>query len=279
MNAFPYQRVFHPTDFSEGDQHAFEHALRIALAAKGRLDLMHVAEDGESPGWADFPSVRNTLAAWGVVPAHARHEDVAKAGLRARKVIRQSGTVGASIAQAIHEDSPDLVVLATHQRGGVGRWLHHAVAEPVAHVAEARTLFVPRRVLGFVRGDTGRVHLNTILVPVDHVPGAQPALDAAASLARTLGCAEVHFILLHVGPESEAPRLVPPEQTGWTHEVECWEGPVVDHILDSAEANDADLVVMARRGHRDVLDALRGSTTERVVRGARCPVLVVPVPG
>jgi nucleotide-binding universal stress UspA family protein len=59
--------------------------------------------------------------------------------------------------------------------------------------------------------------------------------------------------------------------------VETWEGDPVDHILASAETNEADLIVMAKRGQRTVLDALRGSTTERVVRGARCPVLVVPV--
>jgi nucleotide-binding universal stress UspA family protein len=33
---------------------------------------------------------------------------------------------------------------------------------------------------------------------------------------------------------------------------------------------------MATAGHADVLDALRGSTTERVLRLARCPVLAVP---
>ena len=35
-------------------------------------------------------------------------------------------------------------------------------------------------------------------------------------------------------------------------------------------------LVLATQGHQDFLDALRGNTTERVVRGARCPVLAVP---
>ena len=33
---------------------------------------------------------------------------------------------------------------------------------------------------------------------------------------------------------------------------------------------------MATQGHLDFLDALRGSTAERVLRGARCAVLAVP---
>jgi len=36
------------------------------------------------------------------------------------------------------------------------------------------------------------------------------------------------------------------------------------------------LIVMATEGHRDFLDALRGSTTERVLRAADCAVLAVP---
>jgi nucleotide-binding universal stress UspA family protein len=36
-------------------------------------------------------------------------------------------------------------------------------------------------------------------------------------------------------------------------------------------------MVLATEGHLDFVDALRGSTTERVVRGSQCPVLAVPV--
>ena len=38
----------------------------------------------------------------------------------------------------------------------------------------------------------------------------------------------------------------------------------------------ADLIVMATEGHQGFLDAIRGSTTERVLRQAPCPVLAVP---
>jgi nucleotide-binding universal stress UspA family protein len=33
---------------------------------------------------------------------------------------------------------------------------------------------------------------------------------------------------------------------------------------------------MTTQGHTGVLDALRGSTTERILRRASCPVLAVP---
>jgi nucleotide-binding universal stress UspA family protein len=47
-------------------------------------------------------------------------------------------------------------------------------------------------------------------------------------------------------------------------------------ILAAAESHAADLIVMATAGHDGVLDALRGSTTEQVLRRASCPLLAVP---
>jgi nucleotide-binding universal stress UspA family protein len=46
--------------------------------------------------------------------------------------------------------------------------------------------------------------------------------------------------------------------------------------LYAALAEAQAQAVLATQGHMDFLDALRGSTTERVLRGAHCPVLAVP---
>lgn len=53
-------------------------------------------------------------------------------------------------------------------------------------------------------------------------------------------------------------------------------GNVVNEILGAARDWDADLIAMSTAGHQGFLDALRGSTSERVLRQAPCPVLVVP---
>jgi nucleotide-binding universal stress UspA family protein len=54
-------------------------------------------------------------------------------------------------------------------------------------------------------------------------------------------------------------------------------GDIEEQVLRTAEQGKADLIVMATEGHHGFLDALRGSTTERIVRAADCPVLAVPV--
>jgi nucleotide-binding universal stress UspA family protein len=53
-------------------------------------------------------------------------------------------------------------------------------------------------------------------------------------------------------------------------------GNTVQTILAAAIEYDADLICMPTAGRQGVVDALRGSTTERVIRQAPCPVLAVP---
>ena len=52
-------------------------------------------------------------------------------------------------------------------------------------------------------------------------------------------------------------------------------GDVINGILDVAEKEAADLIVMATDGRNGFLDALRGSHSERVLRKARWPLLTI----
>ena len=268
--------VFYPSDFIGDEQGAFEHALRMAMAARGRLDLFHVVRPGEEYDVTVFPSVRSTLERWGRIPFGARPEAMEKLGMEVRRVHARGGGVVASIEEHVASAAPDLLVLAIHQRTGADRWLHRALSEPLARECRLPVLMVPRHGRGFVDEETGDVRLRTVLVAVDREPDAMPAVSRAEAVLRTLGVVDAHFILLHVGPSWRMPAVKVSSESGWTHEVETWEGDVVDNIVASAKANDAGMVVMAKAGTRSPLDALRGSTTERVAREAPCPLLVVP---
>lgn len=276
MYLAPITSLFHPTDFSRSNGGAFAHALRIALAAKCDLALLHVGQRGEDHGFDGFPSVREHLTRWGVLPADASHHDVTELGVNVTKSQKVSSDPVEAIGKYVAEHLPDLVVLSTHQRQGLARLRRPAVAEQIARMARVRTLFVPRRVNGFVEAESGAVRLKRILVPIDHDPSPAAAIGAAASLARTFGLTDVHFTLLFVGPESERPSAAIPDNPGWTRDVVCEEGDVVEAILNASDELEADLIAMATRGHDGFLDALRGTTTERVLRGAKCPLLAVP---
>jgi nucleotide-binding universal stress UspA family protein len=56
----------------------------------------------------------------------------------------------------------------------------------------------------------------------------------------------------------------------------CEEGEIYKKIVDLAEAENCDLIVMGRKGRRRIERALVGSVTARVIGHARKDVLVVP---
>jgi nucleotide-binding universal stress UspA family protein len=276
----PLVRIVHPSDFSESSRVAFAHALKIALQSKAELELVHVQRhkigSQKDIHWADFPGVRATLARWKILPAGAKAEDVGNLGLRVKKVLNSEADPLEAMIAYCEEYPPDLLVLATHQRDGLSRWLHKAVAEPLARRSRAMTLFVPEGTSGFISPADGAVSLRRILVPVDHAPSAQAALEEAYSLASGFDRRGVVFKLLHAGTDKSMPTLYLPHRPGWRWEESLVPGDPVERILKEAADWSPDLVVMATQGHLDFLDALRGSTTERVLRGVHCPVLAVP---
>jgi len=64
-------------------------------------------------------------------------------------------------------------------------------------------------------------------------------------------------------------------ESGLALQTEVLEGHPADQILRAAERFGADLIVMGRRGRTTVGRWLLGSVSERVLRDAHCPTLVV----
>ena len=194
--------IFHPSDFSPASEVAFGHALKIALQSKARLDIMHVEPHlmPEKAYWTEYPAVRSTLARWGILPEGVERTEVAKTGLLVQKVLMTNSDPLSSMMRHFRKSPPDLIVLATHQRQGLERWMHKAVAEPLARRSGAMTLFVPQDIRGFINSVDGSVRLGRVLIPIDHEPDPQTAIDKAALLTRGLDCEPSEFRLLHVGP-------------------------------------------------------------------------------
>jgi nucleotide-binding universal stress UspA family protein len=264
--------IFHPSDFSKASQLAFAHALAIALIRETELVIMH-ARRGEREDWSRFPAVRKTLARWRVIEPGTLPTDVFKQlGVLITKVSTGGDPVQSSMRQ-IEKQKPDLVVLATRGRYGLPLWLKPSVAQAIARRTDAMTLFVPRGCRGIVSPEGVVVRLRRILLPVDHQPEPYEALVRATRAAEAFGDEAVEIVFLHVNG-SGFPQFNRPEGKAWVWKELRREGDVVSVILKEAE--DSDLIVMATEGEQGIIDALRGSVTERVVRGAPCPVLAVP---
>src|SRR5436190_6726718 len=268
-------RIFHPSDFSDASNVAFAHALKLAVAGRCELTILHTGSVGGGDEWRDYPRVRRTLEQWKILPPNSPKEAIAKLGLAVEKVALPYSDALHSIRHFLSLHPHDLMVLATHQHDGYERWTHQQVAEPLARKAAEMTLFVPHGSEGFVSLNTGEVRLASVLLPVDHRVDPNAAMKSAAILAEMLGCGEAEATLLHVG-DALAPQIRLPETGALKWRSTHRNGTVEEEILKAAQDYHADLIVMATQGHHGFLDALRGSTTERIVRHATCPVLAVP---
>ncbi|PON16529.1 universal stress protein [Candidatus Entotheonella serta] len=273
----PLDRIFHPSDFSHASEVAFTHTLKLSLLAQSELSIMHVTPDAQELAWLDFPGVRDLLERWQLLPKGSSRGDVFDLGIDVKKVVAHGRNPVEAILQYLEDRPTDLVVLATHQRDGLSRWVHRAVAEPIARRSKTMTLFIPYGCSGFVLLDNGDVALQHVLIPIDTVPPPHDAINVAADLVQALGISNPSFTIIHVGAEGTQPVVHPPQREGWIWETRVHQGHVVDEVLRAASDDGADLIVLTTQGHHGVLDALRGSTTERIVRGAACPVLAIPV--
>ncbi|MCC6750389.1 MAG: universal stress protein [Deltaproteobacteria bacterium] len=148
--------------------------------------------------------------------------------------------------------------------------------------------------------------VKRILVPVDFSLCSWSALQHAAALARKLA-AEVdilhiletpHYIVpeVMVFPPGEAPQtLAEYTRTQVSKEMDRFlqdapnvgdvpirvlieRGDPLRKIIELAENNGYDLIVMGTHGRRGLTHLLLGSVAERVVQRSRCPVLTVHPP-
>lgn len=256
------------TDFSPASAAAFDHAIRLALEFRSQLDLLHVREPSDGDAWGSFPHVRETLARWGKLPADAQPSAIEdEYGVRVRKVEIHDRDPVDGIVNFLLTHRPELLVLSTRGQEGLSRILSDSVSESVARQTHIPTLFLGPDARPFVDHTSGDLRLVKLLVPIAEAPSPLRALHTLASLLDPL---VVRAEIVHVG---EKPlQLIGP--TGHALDVRLMRGPIDETIL--REARNADLLAMPTAGHQGFLDVLRGSTTERVLHHAPCPLLALP---
>ena len=118
-----------------------------------------------------------------------------------------------------------------------------------------------------------------ILLATDFSDGSAPAAEVASDFARRLG-ARMHVLhVTHVGWEAEmleALRAYLQHFPGLSVTASVETGSAADTIVDYADRNGVELIVLGTRGRTGFSRALLGSVAERVTRTAHCPVLTVP---
>jgi nucleotide-binding universal stress UspA family protein len=177
----------------------------------------------------------------------------------------------------LEAEDVDLIVLAVRQREGMMRWLGKMVGERISEGSKQPTLFLPTGRSGFVSAANGSVTLKNILIPIVKKPRAEPSVAFVRKLIRSLDVVTGSVSLLHVGTSETMPFVQYPMSNGWTWNRIRLEGERTETIVQFAKDIDANLIVMTTDGPDRFLDGLRGTTSERVLRKAHCPVAVLPV--
>jgi nucleotide-binding universal stress UspA family protein len=249
------------------------HAVRLAVAARSALHILHVDDERKKEtDWKRFPSVPELLTRWKMLAPDAMPEAIElELGVKVFKSALGSKDIARTIGDYAQLHSCDLLVLLTHGSSWIGRVLKESIAEASARLAHTPALFLREGDHGFVDEVSGKIRLHNVLMPVAADVAPMQAWGLASNLVRALEpFAEFH--LLHVGDTL-------PTFGNMLPYVDLKRGPVIETILEVAEHSKPDLIVMATAGHHDLFDDLRGSTTERVMRHAPCLVLAIPDKG
>lgn len=183
-----------------------------------------------------------------------------------------------AILETAIEVNADLIALGTHGRGGWRRALLGSVAEQVLHESKCPVLTVTPAAARH------EARINSILCPVNFTKVSREALRYASWLASRFGA---KLTVAHVTGDIEA-SLEPfvMENFGpWvdaTLRDECRyvrlvvrEGQAAQEVLRLADERNISIIVLGAQ-HRRFSDAtVIGTTTERITRFAKQPVLTV----
>lgn len=315
-------RVLIGLDGSRLAEAVLPYAITLAQAADAEILLVRAIPAGDTlepvdtvnptllPYMAVMPEAHPT--ARDASPRAQRHEAEAyldevaarlgKSGVACRAFVIAGEPADVLVEEARLRDV-SLILLGTHGRSGLGRWIYGSVAEAVLSQSPVPVLLVR----GWERGDSAPASgaISTILVPLDGSATAEAALPLAAELGRILQ-AKLHLV-----------RIVPPVTTvasggvlgidvastalvedldenaakeylsnlvsslseqGLTLTAAVKFGQPASRIVAEASEQQADLIIMATHGRTGLARTLVGSVALRVLHLGQLPVLLVRPP-
>jgi nucleotide-binding universal stress UspA family protein len=267
MGSGSISHILVPTDLSEFGSIALRWALRFGGLFGARVTLLHVTELYPPIAAVEMPPVPVVYDLAEVVPrireALKRHA-VESAGDAAADIeVRvEEGPPAPVIAEVAKQSGTDLVIMGTHGRRGWRRLLLGSITESVLVHLACPVLTV--------RETSIAPAVAKIVCPVNLTPSAGKVLDLASEIARKF---EAQLIVVHVSEPGSA-RFEEDFQKSIRPIVRT--GNAAEEVLELAEEEKADLIVVGAV-HKRFRDAtVIGTTTTRVVRFADRPVLIVP---
>ena len=291
--ALRLKKILATTDFSKISLVGVRYAVSLADKVDAGVALVHVIE--RAPRFSGMESV--VLAKDDVDLIELAERELArlakkesKKDLAVQSFVRH-GKPFDEIGALARSREADLVVIATRGYTGLKNVWLGSTAERVVRHAPCAVLTVPPR-----NGKATGFQLRRIVVPIDFSETSAQALPYAAALAEQFGA---EIILLHViewvavpAELGAAPSAITEADKGsvakdllrlrqealgedFPGRTIVRAGAPFQEITRAAKEMGADMIILTTRGYTGLQNILLGSTAERVVRHADCPVLVV----
>lgn len=289
-----FRRIFVPLDGSPFSASAIPVALEIARRSAGAVHFAIVTEPmPQAPGEPPLdPSFQQAVHA-----DHRRYLDGILASERGHGIeitgeVLEGPAVGTLLA-AIRAHSSNLIVMASHGRGGFSRfWLGSTAT------ALVRNCPAPVLLLRPAQGQAGPLHPRRVLLPFDGTGFGDEVVAQALALAGTEG---VEYLAVRVIPavpvvlsaasmdhdrahfaelEREAFQYLEGirsalEARGARCRTAVLNGPNPGRrLVEYIEEEHPDLVAMATHGRSGIGRLLLGSVADKVVRGTGVAVLL-----
>ena len=293
-------RILCATDLSDVSKNVVQYGIDMAKKLNAKLYICHVI---------DLPTISVYGEAVFDPIAHQQHfidfaakeieNLVGDADVDWEPII-SIGQATDEIVRHATEQNIELVVVATHGRSGIRRFLLGSVTERLIKIVPS-PLLVLRMAERMQDGFRQDFPFRNILVAYDFSKDSEEAFRTGLSFAQEFqsGLHVVHVVepsayndFLKSNESSEPlpaniydplkERLleaVPAEAANWCDvQAHILVGKPYAKLIEFAQQNNVDLIVLGVRGHGKVENRLVGSTTDRVIRRAFCPVLSVLPP-
>lgn len=284
-----YDSILLPVDGSEHTAKIVHHAAELAQWTEAKIQVVFVADTTRDSLTVVDGNVVDALEREGEPIVSDVASELDSLGVEHGTDIVQ-GSPAPTIVDYAERYDYDLIVLPTHGRTGISRYLLGSVTEKVVRLSD-----VPVLTARMQSDEQLTFPYENILVATDGSPASNAAAKHGLALAAALD-ATVHVLSVvddtSLGPdvrsvlstdELERPAIEAVE--GVDAEAGAYELPDVrtnvEHgspaavIREYIETSDIHAVVMGSSGRRGVDRILLGSVAEKTVRSAPVPVITV----
>ena len=281
VRMLPFRKILFPVDYSEPCQAIVPYVSEMQQRFSTELSLVH-AYGAEALGFSSLPITDLQLPEQVRSISEERLREFARANFPGTKVdvFIEVGEPGAVIDSIVRHQGADLVMLPTHGRAPLRRFLLGSVTAKVLH-----DLTVP-----VWTGHPLRIPYTSILAAIDTSDEAEAVIRAASALAESYGAEVSLAYALDMPPigigeafldyhddfvkAADARIIELKKRAGVSAPHTILDGPVADTIHDEALRTAADLIVTGRGLVYGAVSRM-WSHLYPIIRHAPCPVLSI----